>query len=166
MREAKIAAVGIILKDDSVLLIKRKENSKDPWSGDIALPGGRKKDKDKDLFDTVKREIKEEVGLNVEELKFLGELHFFTPRSKRVPKIKVKPFIFLMDKNMEINKGEEIEEIFWANIKEFVKKRMLIKKINSRRQAFLYKDYIIWGLTYRILRELIYNFLDRYSNRL
>ena len=163
MQEEKVAAVGIILKNNSVLLIKRKANEKDPWSGDIALPGGRKEKKDKDLFDTVKRELKEEVGLNVEELKYLGELHLFTPRSKRVPKIRVKPFVFLMEKELSIKKGEEVEEVFWANFNEFVKKTVLIKKINRRRKAFIYKNYVIWGLTYRILSEFITHFTHFYK---
>ena len=41
------AAVAVVLRDVGelqVLLVKRKERLGDPWSGQIALPGGMQKD--------------------------------------------------------------------------------------------------------------------------
>ena len=59
------AAVAIILtpQPDSILLIRRADRSGDPWSGHMALPGGRREAGDSDLAGTAIRETVEEVGI-------------------------------------------------------------------------------------------------------
>ena len=59
------AAVAIVLAPDpdAVLLIRRAERAGDPWSGHMALPGGRYEPKDPDLLGTALRETVEEVGV-------------------------------------------------------------------------------------------------------
>jgi len=52
------ADVAIILREDKwwfrkYFLNKKETNPKDPWSGDIAFPGGRKEQEDHDLLNTV-----------------------------------------------------------------------------------------------------------------
>jgi hypothetical protein len=48
------AAVAIILtpQPDSILFIRRADRSGDPWSGHMALPGGRRDPSDLDLAGT------------------------------------------------------------------------------------------------------------------
>lgn len=58
----------IIIKNKRVLLIKRQQNPQAEW---WALIGGYI-DWDETLEDSVRRELKEEVGLEVKEMKFLG----------------------------------------------------------------------------------------------
>lgn len=53
--------------DAEVLFIKRTSRKKDPWSGDIALPGGRRDPGDIDDLATAIRETEEEVGLDLRE---------------------------------------------------------------------------------------------------
>ena len=58
-----------------VLLIKRAANERDPWSGDVALPGG--KQDEIDAYDdeaTAIREVVEEVGINCRNWKRLGRI--------------------------------------------------------------------------------------------
>lgn len=57
------AAVAVIEHADSVLLIRRPIRADDPWSGNWALPGGRRDAADADLLATARRELAEEVGL-------------------------------------------------------------------------------------------------------
>ena len=61
------AAVAIILtpQPDSILLIRRADRSGDPWSGHMALPGGRREPSDSDLAATAIREVAEEVGIQL-----------------------------------------------------------------------------------------------------
>jgi len=96
----KEAAVAIILRKDlegfEILLIKRRINPNDPWSGDVALPGGRKEEQDEDVLNTVIREVKEEVGIDLSKQKFLVELPYFKPSNPRLPKIKIKPFVYVL----------------------------------------------------------------------
>ncbi|KAH8554149.1 NUDIX hydrolase domain-like protein [Umbelopsis sp. PMI_123] len=48
-----------------ILYIRRAKRSGDPWSGDMAFPGGRNEAGETDQ-DTVVREVREEVGLNLD----------------------------------------------------------------------------------------------------
>ena len=60
------AAVTVIVgPQPAVLLIRRPVRTSDPWSGQWALPGGRREKSDVTLLDTARRELAEEVGLHL-----------------------------------------------------------------------------------------------------
>ena len=92
------AAVMVVLRDNNglaeILMIKRAQNPRDPWSGHLALPGGKPESADTNLRITAIRETHEEVGLNVAAGgEILGQLDTIVPSSKRIPLIRVTPFI-------------------------------------------------------------------------
>ena len=60
--------VGGIIKEGKILLIQRK---KKPFQGLWSLPGG-KVESCESVTDAIAREIKEETGLHVESMEFLG----------------------------------------------------------------------------------------------
>ncbi len=72
------AAVALILtgqgRDLSLCLIRRAEKSGDPWSGDVAFPGGRRGAEDSDPGATAERETEEEIGLRLYATQRLGRL--------------------------------------------------------------------------------------------
>lgn len=74
----KKAAVALILagpEDNPALcLIRRAEHERDPWSGHMALPGGRAQEGDDSPRAAAERETLEEVGLMLRPHQFLGEL--------------------------------------------------------------------------------------------
>ena len=90
------AAVAVVLvpSPDAVLLIRRAERSGDPWSGHMALPGGRREDIDLDLIATAVRETWEEVGLTLTHADLLGSLDDVVPRTPVLPPIAVRPYVF------------------------------------------------------------------------
>ena len=70
--EAAVALVLCEASDDSVaapeiraLFIERSIREHDPWSGHMALPGGRRDPGDVDLETTARRECLEEVGITL-----------------------------------------------------------------------------------------------------
>src|SRR5690606_38271331 len=73
---AKRAAVALVLRQPpsgpstpasaEVLLIRRAEQPGDPWSGHMALPGGRCEPTDANVLVTAQRETHEEVGLSLQ----------------------------------------------------------------------------------------------------
>ncbi|KYH39488.1 MAG: NUDIX hydrolase [Candidatus Bathyarchaeota archaeon B63] len=150
------AAVAIILKQESrglsVLLVKRAENPHDPWSGQIALPGGKRMLEDRDLKETVVREIHEETGIDLTgRCEFLGVTR--TLRSRLNPEIKVLPFVFLLRYEPKIQLNEaELERHHWIPIDELVRNESAVDLESGTRPAFIIGDVKIWGLTFRILR--------------
>ena len=72
------AAVALILtgrdRDLSLCLIRRAEKPGDPWSGDVAFPGGRRGAEDVDPYATAERETEEEIGLRLRLEQRLGRL--------------------------------------------------------------------------------------------
>ncbi|MGH7339454.1 MAG: NUDIX domain-containing protein, partial [Candidatus Rokuibacteriota bacterium] len=64
-REAAVALLVRPRADLEILLIKRAEHPRDPWSGHMALPGGRRSTTDADLVATAFRETEEETGVPV-----------------------------------------------------------------------------------------------------
>jgi len=62
---------GLILKDGKVILAKRKKG--DPLEGLWEFPGG-KVEEGENLFEAIKREMKEELNIRVKPIKVLTEI--------------------------------------------------------------------------------------------
>ena len=81
------AAVSVVLRSAEgldLLLIKRAHFDRDPWSGHMALPGGRRDPKDIDLKHTAIRETMEETALELgQDDQHLGQLKALEPNSDR-----------------------------------------------------------------------------------
>lgn len=154
------AAVALLLKVEGgrpyILFVKRVQNSSDPWSGQIALPGGKRESKDKDLKETVIRETLEETKINLHgNCRFLGVMSAL--QSKPRPEIKVLPFVILVGDAPSIRLNEkELEEYFWIPFDELVRDRTYSKFSFGKVPAFIVGNKIIWGLTYRIIESFVH----------
>ncbi|ABL87263.1 NUDIX hydrolase [Pyrobaculum islandicum DSM 4184] len=138
------AAVGVLLRSGKVLLIKRVERDGDPWSGHVAFPGGRWRPGE-DLLGTAVREIEEEVSIQVTDV--AGALPPFSPGN--APWLKVVPFIFTGWVGEPRPNPREVREARWVGRDE-------LREITwGGEAAFETGGWIIWGLTYRILKKLI-----------
>ncbi|MBN1785344.1 MAG: CoA pyrophosphatase [Candidatus Bathyarchaeota archaeon] len=137
-----------------LLIVKRAENAGDPWSGQTALPGGKRSFVDQNLKETVVRETLEETGINLHVgCRFLGAMEPLTSTQK--PGIKILPFVVLQDKKQTISLNEELTEYFWAPLAEFAKNKGTVKFGVDEHPAYIIKSQVVWGLTYRILDKLL-----------
>ena len=150
------AAVGLILiqvqQDFKILFVKRVERLSDPWSGQIAFPGGKKETKDSNLKDTVIRETFEETNIKLDEDNLIGVLEAID--SGHFSNIKILSFISLLKgpQIIKLNK-KELDNYFWYSYKKILNNRSLVE-INSKKEpAYILGDAIVWGITYKILRE-------------
>lgn len=155
------AAVALVLKtvnqDFKVLFVKRVENPTDPWSGQMALPGGKRDSKDKDLKQTVVRETSEETNINIlHRCRFLGVME--TLRSTQRPDMKILPFVILLEHEPSIKLSEELEGFVWISLEELVRHKGIVKFSFGESPAYIVGNSIIWGLTYRILERFINTF--------
>lgn len=148
------AAVMIILCEDGeleALYIRRAVNPMDPWSGQIAFPGGRTKMQDVDIIETAIREAWEEVGIEVKREDVIGILGVFQPANE--PKLKVYPVIAKLKFKPEVKLSNEVTDYMWIPIKRLCLSEV---EIDGRRvEGYRYGSYIIWGLTARITKRLI-----------
>lgn len=135
-------------------MIKRAENPRDPWSGDVAFPGGRVESVDSNLVDTALRETFEEVGIprdKLETLGFLEPVHLLS-----TPEFKVAPVISILKGEVDIVLGEEAVKAFWVNIEELGRElRVWHPKRMREVKGYLYGGELIWGMTKRILDRLL-----------
>lgn len=165
------AAVALVLRPAAegpeLLLIRRAEREGDPWSGHMALPGGREQAEDADPTDTAARETHEEVGIDLHAGgRLLGPLEPVWPQSSRAPRILVRPFVFWVPAGTETETNEEVDEAVWVPVEELrhpgaVTEHLLeIEGLGPLRfPAFGTRGYVIWGLTHRILTT----FLELYA---
>ena len=150
------AAVAIVVRPTSrgleILLVRRAINPSDPWSGDIAFPGGRRK-RGESPRETALREVLEEVGINLNECEALGTLKI--ARSRRSPNLRVLPIVYLCRKRLKIRLGEELSQHFWIPLERLRRSRDHALIEGHEEPAFLLEEGVVWGLTYRMLEDLL-----------
>jgi 8-oxo-dGTP pyrophosphatase MutT (NUDIX family) len=165
------AAVAVLLRPGAegleLLLIRRAEREGDPWSGHVALPGGREQAEDASPAHTAARETHEEVGIDVRAGgRLLGALQPVWPQSARAPGIVVRPFVFAVPANAEAVPNEEVDAAVWIPLRELREPGAVTEHLFEiegigpmRFPAFGARGYVVWGLTHRILTT----FLDLYG---
>jgi len=158
------AAVALVLRpaqeDLEVLFIKRAENQRDPWSGHMALPGGRRSPADADLIATALRETEEETAVPTRLCTVLGSLDEVAPGNPRLPRILIAPCLVCVPPETPAKPAsDEVTATVWiplAALREPGAISELLVDFEGTSRAFpsiRYGDYVIWGLTYRILGQ-------------
>ena len=155
------AAVVLLLKPTDqtfkALLVKRVENPSDPWSGQMALPGGKRSAEDRNLEQTVIRETLEETNINLlDRCRFLGAMNAL--RSTERPEMKILPFVIILEHEPAIELNEELEEFVWISLEDLVQHKGTVELSFGEVPAYTIGRHVIWGLTYRILERLFYTF--------
>ncbi|HIQ29667.1 MAG TPA: CoA pyrophosphatase [Candidatus Caldiarchaeum subterraneum] len=142
------------------LFIRRRTSEGDPWSGQVAFPGGRWSGCDSSLFDTAVRELWEETGLDAgRDVEVLGCLEDVTPRN--APDMRVRPYVaVLKNRSASVRRGYEVEDVTWIPLTEL--KRRVVKIYAKRLERELTTlgyvaepDVVVWGLTAKILNRIL-----------
>jgi 8-oxo-dGTP pyrophosphatase MutT (NUDIX family) len=165
------ASVALVLRARDpleVLLIKRATSERDPWSGHMALPGGRRDDSDAEAVDTARRETMEETAVDLAGAGTpLGRLHNVRPSSPRLPRLSISPFVFGVSAEVDATvASREVEQVFWVSIDELrtpqTRGAITIPLPGGPKDfpSFQLVGEHVWGLTYRILEQ----FLDVYPD--
>ena len=164
-RAARQAAVALVLRAVEagrleLLMIQRAEREGDPWSGHVALPGGRHEPQDRDLRDTAVRETLEETGIDVDAVgRILGTLDDLHPRTPVLPPILVRPYVGIVAPDVPILPSEEVAAAFWVPLDELRESARWIETVVPVRgarlsvTAFQHGEYVVWGMTERLLRQ-------------
>lgn len=163
--EGRLAAVAAVMRvvdgEAELLFIKRAEHEGDPWSGHMALPGGRHEPDDEDLLHTAVRETLEELALDLRDGRVLGRLDDLAPRSPMLPPIIIRPFVAVVAPDVTFVPSEEVAATFWvplAVLRHEDTRAEHVMTINGARAhfpGFRVDEHIVWGLTERIVQQLL-----------
>ncbi|MGA2783113.1 MAG: CoA pyrophosphatase [Candidatus Bathyarchaeia archaeon] len=163
------AAVAVIIdqseRPGSILLIRRTEREGDRWSGQIAFPGGHRESSDRTFLDTAIREAEEEVGISLREHEILGALPLVHSQRRSV---RVAPFVFQLKTRVEIQPNREVADAFWLALSDIAnnvitKTKVQVENGNLVTDSYIYRGYVIWGLTFRIINLLLDKIVDAQS---
>lgn len=160
------AAVALLLRDNAgdaeMLIIKRAERIGDPWSGHLALPGGRADPCDQDLAATATRETMEEIGLDLlREGRFLGRLPVIETNNPRLPELDITPFVAMIHPLSSPQLSPEVAAIYWVSVNRLLLEgpsaqfKFSAGDVIYKRPAYQSDGGLIWGITERILTNLL-----------
>lgn len=160
------AAVALVVRrepEPSFLLVRRAHSPRDPWSGQMALPGGRRDPEDVDLRETAVRETWEEVGIDLARSgTLLGRLPDLMPTSRAIPRLVIAPFVFLLSQSPDARVAStEIAAVYWVPVAGLsapgARSAVVVETPAGKREFPCYRveGHPVWGLTYRILQRFL-----------
>lgn len=126
-------------------------------AGEISFPGGRRDHPDEELETTALREAEEEIGLDPEGVEVVGAL---PPIGTFVTGYKVHSFVGLIAADLEFQPSPaEVAAVLTLYLDElragFAMRRLVRRGIPIRTPTYRVGEHLIWGLTARILGELL-----------
>lgn len=117
MSQIIIASGPVIVENNKVLL--NKDEKDDFWK----FCGGRTEENDINLKDTAKREVKEEMGIEIEILDN-DPYFFYTEKEKEGKVVSIILIHFLAKRIGEIIPGQETKEWRWLDINDLNKENL------------------------------------------
>jgi len=141
-----------------VLFIRRAEHPQDPWSGQMAFPGGRAEPGDADLRATAVRETREEIGVDLARAAdFLGSLDEVRAMARMRPmSLTITPFVFRLREPFEPALSDEVTSLHWLPLGELLgtARRSTMdyahQGVSMQFPCLRVDELVIWGLTYRM----------------
>jgi 8-oxo-dGTP pyrophosphatase MutT (NUDIX family) len=157
------AAVALVLAgaggDLSLCAIRRAEHPLDPWSGHMALPGGRASSEDVGPRAAAERETLEEVGVALTEAHWIGPLSDVLVRlGGDDRRMVLSPFVYYLGEELAaFSASDEVAEAFWIPLSHLWDpantSHMEWERNGSRLlyPAIRFHGHSIWGITFRVL---------------
>jgi 8-oxo-dGTP pyrophosphatase MutT (NUDIX family) len=162
------AAVAAILREGAegaeLFFIRRAESPRDPWSGHIAFPGGRREPEDDSLLTTAIRETREEVGIELAHTELVARLPEI-PAFKRSQRggLLVTPFVFAKRDTVTPTPNAEVAGTLWVPLAS------LARGEGKGTYEFTWEDkpyelpcfrldpgqHVLWGLTHGMLERIL-----------
>ena len=154
--ENELASVLVIIygKEPTILMTEKAQTLK-VHAGEIAFPGGKWCEKDKDLLETAIRETKEELCLDVSKEQVVGQLDSVITLNS---KYKITPFIAFLENIPSLKANSEVESILHIPLISFLStmaddnlpEHQSIKEMH----VFTFEKYNIWGASARMLKQI------------
>ena len=158
---AAVAAILTAEVDPALLFIQRVRHDRDPWSGHIALPGGRIEESDSDSKAAAERETREEVGLDLGRAQDLGQLDDITGHT--IP-LCVACHVYGIDLVPTLDLNHEVDDAFEMRLSALANRAQWLEaefEIKGERKSYPAIDLgldgkpLLWGLTYRFVIQIL-----------
>lgn len=159
------AAVAVVLRPGAdgleLLLVRRAAHAGDPWSGNMAMPGGKAQPEDLDIAATAAREAREEVGLALgAPLGTLSDQLAADPRTGRP--MALTPVVYTVGAEARAEPdGVELVEALWIPLRELADPAHRFHRwrwlgpVPTRWPERRLRGRVVWGLTLRVVDEIV-----------
>jgi 8-oxo-dGTP pyrophosphatase MutT (NUDIX family) len=164
-----------------LLQVRAKHLNNQP--GEISFPGGKIEENENSLMAVI-RETCEELNISEDSIEILGSMDLMITHHNKI----IYPYAIHIDKDTVIKPAEnEVDHIFFVPLKFFIETKPLIKVIRiltepkeefpysnmigamgykwieGRSKIYIYKyeEYIIWGLTAKIMNHFVELITDK-----
>jgi 8-oxo-dGTP pyrophosphatase MutT (NUDIX family) len=138
------------------IVLTRRTETVEHHRGQISFPGGAEEDADATPLQTALRETQEELGVEAEDVRYLGSLSPLTT----VTDFYVEPFVGAIPYPYVFRPAEaEIAEVVEVPVAPLLDPRALERRAFPGRDEpvlfYHHGSHVIWGATARMLKELL-----------
>ncbi|KIC40903.1 DNA mismatch repair protein MutT [Ruegeria sp. ANG-S4] len=157
LRPAGVLVPVLMTERTPQLILTKRSSALKHHPGQIAFPGGKQDEGDRNVAETALREAQEEIGLPPDLPRILGHL----PTHETVTSFSMTPVVAVVEHPFDpVPEPGEVEEVFSVPLEHVLNPANYI--VESRRwrgerryyYTVPYGPYYIWGATARILRGL------------
>ncbi len=164
MRNNQHAAVSLVLRDGAdgseILFIERAQRIGDPWSGEMAFPGGRRNEEDATPHDTAERETFEEIGIRLPRSSCIGRIDDLIGQSPSpAPGLVISCLVYELLGPVSIFMNHEVQDVVWLPVASLASDKLFVERFKPKKYVGEFPGIrcgegdsrTIWGLTYRFL---------------
>jgi 8-oxo-dGTP pyrophosphatase MutT (NUDIX family) len=159
------AAVALLLSENGsgqqILFIERATHPDDPWSGNIAFPGGKVEPDDRSPRHAAERETMEELAVDLSQATYLGRLSDLNGAHLAV---LLSCFVYCVPSKLSFELSDEVKDVFWVPVADLLDPaRHGMHQFTFSgdrfespciRLPYPYKP-VLWGLTYRLVMDFL-----------
>jgi 8-oxo-dGTP pyrophosphatase MutT (NUDIX family) len=157
LRAAAVLVPLVSMPEGHQLLLTRRSSALRRQPGDISFPGGVVDDADPNPLATALRESAEEVGLEESDVEILGQMD----ERETVTGFRVTPFIGAVSGPYTFRPNHEVAELIWVPL-SVLRQPGILHTEQRKHQGrtitvyhYLYQSYDIWGITGKLIKELL-----------
>ncbi len=144
-------------EDDPQILLSKRAGHLNQHAGEVSFPGGKRDPSDTSNIAVALREAWEETALDPFSVRLLGEL----PTQKARSGLRVKPIVGVIPTDaLLVAQPDEIEKLFFVRLSFLLNEKPTQYRVQMKAGAFVVPsfqvdDEVVWGLTGRILVDLV-----------